>query len=160
MPPVFSMITVTLTPDEIFTAANHGVYRRVKMHEGKRENREQKERSIWDNEIEGACAELAWAKYWGQYWTGLSGLRSQDAAGAEVKWTRYPDGGLIINENCKNHEVLVLAKGFAPTFYFVGWITAGEGRPLAKRTSFGKLLPEEFLYPFEIIKTGELVCLP
>jgi len=143
------MITVTLTPDEIAAAATHGIRRRIKKHEGERGDREQKERSIWDNEIEGACAELAWSKYWGQYWSGLSGLRSQDAAGAEVKWTRHDNGGLIINSSVKNHEVLVLAKGFAPTFTFVGWITAEEGRQNARQTSFGKLLSEEFLHPFE-----------
>ena len=155
------MINVTLTPDEIFLAASHGIFRRVKFHEGKREDREQKERSTWDNEIEGACAELAWCKYWNNYWTGLTGIRKIDGAGVEVKWTRHANGGVILKRNSDNDKVHVLARGFAPSFIFVGWITAREGKKHAINTSFGLLVPAEFLNSFEEPAQQELMlCLP
>ena len=144
------MITVTLTPDEIFTAAVHGVFRRIKKHEGDREDREQKERSIWDNEIEGSCAELAWAKYHEEYWTGLSKLRGSDTKSAEVRWTRHEHGGLIIYRKDKNQDIFVLAKGFAPTITFVGWISGEDARKNAADSGFGpKLLDSSFLNPFD-----------
>ena len=142
------MFSVTLTPDEINLAASHGLYRRIKKHEGKREDRPQKERSIWDNEIEGSCAELAWCKHWGQYWSGLSGIRESDGVGVEVKWTRHANGGVILNRKLSDDTVYVLAKGFAPTFFFVGWITGGEGKLYAEDSGFGLLVPAKFLHPW------------
>ena len=81
------MITVTLTPNEVHLAASHGLLRRYEKLQGKRSDRIQKERSNWDNEIEGACAELAWAKHLGVYWSGVSDLKAKDGADMEVLLT-------------------------------------------------------------------------
>ena len=108
------MITVTLTPNEVHLAASHGLLRRYEKLQGKRSDRIQKERSNWDNEIEGACAELAWAKHLGVYWSGVSDLKAKDGADMEVRWTKHEEGGLIIYPHDDGRSVFVLAKGFAP----------------------------------------------
>jgi len=142
------MISVILTPDEVKYAAFHGVDRRTKKLEGKRGDREQKDRSTWDNEIEGACAELAWCKFRKCYWSGLSGLRSRDGGLVEIRWTKHSDGGLIVYKNDRPDAIFVLARGFAPTFFFVGWIRGVAAKEGARQTSFGLLLPAEKLNQF------------
>lgn len=139
------MITVTLTPNEVHLAASHGLLRRYEKLQGKRGDRIQKERSNWDNEIEGACAELAWAKHLGVYWTGVSNLKAKDGADMEVRWTKHDGGGLIIYPHDDDQSVFVLAKGYAPEFRFVGWLRGAEGKVVGNRTEFGILVPAERL---------------
>ena len=139
------MITVTLTPNEVHLAASHGLLRRYEKLQGKRSDRIQKERSNWDNEIEGACAELAWAKHLGVYWTGVSNLKAKDGADMEVRWTKHEGGGLIIYPHDDDQSVFVLAKGHAPEFRFVGWLRGAEGKAVGNPTDFGILVPAERL---------------
>lgn len=139
------MITVTLTPNEVHLAASHGLLRRYEKLQGKRGDRIQKERSNWDNEIEGACAELAWAKRLGVYWTGVSNLKAKDGADMEVRWTKHEGGGLIIYPHDDDQSVFVLAKGYAPEFRFVGWLRGAEGKAVGNPTDFGILVPAERL---------------
>ena len=139
------MITVTLTPNEVHLAASHGLLRRYEKLQGKRGDRIQKERSTWDNEIEGSCAELAWAKSQGKFWTGVSDLKAKDGADVEIRWTKHEDGGLIVYPHDDDNAVFVLAKGFAPEFKFVGWLRGRDGKALGRSTSFGYLVPVDKL---------------
>lgn len=141
------MITVTLTPNEVHLAASHGLLRRYEKLQGKRNDRIQKERSNWDNEIEGSCAELAWCKHLGVFWTGVSGLKAKDGANMEVRWTKHETGGLIIYPHDDDDAVFVLAKGFAPDFRFVGWLRGIDGKKLGRMTDFGYLVGVENLKP-------------
>jgi hypothetical protein len=143
------MPTVTLTPDEIHMAASHGILRRYEKLSGRRGNRVQKEQSSWDNEIEGACAELAWCKLYGHYWTGVSNIRAKDGGDAEVRWTKHPNGGLIVYPHDKDDSIFVLARGTAPTFEFVGWLTGGDGKKFGRVTDFGYLVSAPQLTVFE-----------
>jgi hypothetical protein len=140
-------ITVRLTPNEIHLASSHALLRRYEKHDGKRRDRVQKGRSTWDNEIEGACAELAWCKYLGLFWTGVSHPKAKDGAGMEVRWTQHEDGGLIVYPHDDDSSVFVLAKGFAPEYRFVGWLRGSEGKALGANTNFGLLVPADKLHP-------------
>jgi hypothetical protein len=143
------MITVTLTPNEVHLAASHGLLRRYEKLQGKRGDRIQKERSNWDNEIEGACAELAWAKHLSVYWTGVSNLKAKDGADMEVRWTKHEGGGLIIYPHDDDQSVFVLAKGYAPEFRFVGWLRGGDGKRIGRETDFGFLVSASDLRSME-----------
>jgi len=142
------MQTVTLTPNEVHLAASHAILRRYEKLAGKRSDRIQKEQSTWDNEIEGACAELAWCKLYNHYWTGVTGLRAKDGGDAEVRWTKWPSGGLIIYPHDKDDSIFVLARGSAPRYEFVGWLTGGDGKKVGKTTPFGYLVPENQITHF------------
>jgi hypothetical protein len=142
-----TVVTVQLNPDEIHLAATHGLLRRFKKLEGRRGDRIQKMRSDWDNEIEGAGAELAWAKLRRQYWSGVAGLKAKDGADAEIRWTKHDNGGLIIYKHDPDDAVFVLAKGFAPEYRFVGWILGRDGKQIARETNFGLLVPADELHP-------------
>ena len=142
------MQTVTLTPNEIHLAASHAILRRYEKLAGKRADRIQKEKSTWDNEIEGACAELAWCKLYNHYWTGVSGLRAKDGGDVEIRWTKWHSGGLIVYPHDKDSSIFVLARGSAPTFEFIGWLTGGDGKKLGKLTDFGYLVSENHITHF------------
>jgi len=130
-------------------AASHGLLRRYEKLAGKRGDRIQKEQSTWDNEIEGACAELAWCKLYKHYWTGVTGLRAKDGGNVEIRWTRWPAGGLIVYPHDKDDAIFVLSRGAAPTYNFIGWLTGGDGKRLGKKTNFGYLVPENLITLFE-----------
>lgn len=136
------MREMQLTPDEIQLAATHGILRRHKKLLGLRGDRMQKERSNWDNEIEGVCAELAWCKLFKIYWSGLAGIRAKDGGAVDVRWTKHFDrGGLIIYPNDDDETVIVLSDGFAPIYRFIGWLRAGDGKNEKWLTKFGYLVP-------------------
>lgn len=145
--PVVAGWEVTLTPNEVHLATSHGLLRRYEKLAGKRGDRIQKEASSWDNELEGACVELAWSKLRGQYWSGVAGLKAKDGLDVEVRWTKHAEGGLIVYEHDDDDSVFVLAKGYAPIFRFVGWLLGLEGKRLGKRTNFGLLVSAADLHP-------------
>lgn len=122
-------ITIHLTPDEVHLAASHAIIRRRAKLLGEREDREQTERSCWDNEVEGACAECAYCKYHRIYWSGVAGLRARDSGLMDVRWTRHYDtGGLIVYRKDPNDVRLVLMDGHAPDYRIIGWFTCGEAK--------------------------------
>jgi hypothetical protein len=139
--------TVELTPDEVHLAASHALLRRYEKLRGHRGDRIQSMRSGWDNEIEGSGAELGWAKLRSQFWSGAAGMRAKDGIDAEVRWTKHDDGGLIIYPHDDDTAVFVLAKGFAPSYRFVGWMYGDEAKTLGRQTNFGLLVTENQLFP-------------
>lgn len=126
-------VAVTLTPNDVNLAVSHALLRRTEKLQGKRGDRAQNERSTWDNELEGACAEMAWCKHLGVFWSGVSDLRATDGGGVEVRWTKHATGGLIVYPQDSDDSVYVLAKGFAPHFRFVGWLTGKEAKSRARQ---------------------------
>ena len=143
-----TIYTVTLTPDEIHAGATHGILRRFMKHNGMRSERSQKMASSWDNEIEGALAELAWCKMRGRFWSGMSGIKATDAGKVEIRWTRHESGGLIYYpDRDKDTSTFILAKGWAPRYEFVGYLTGAEARSMGKTTEFGMLVDAGRLHP-------------
>lgn len=140
-------VAVRLTPNEIHVAASHGLLRRYEKLQGKRGDRIQKEESSWDNEIEGACAEFAWCKHLGLFWSGVSDLRATDGGGMEVRWTKHAHGGLIVYPHDSDDSIYVLAKGRAPNYRFVGWLRGGDAKKLAAPQPFGLLVDSSKLKP-------------
>ncbi len=142
------MIETTLSPNEIHMGACHGVLRRTEKHQGKRSDRVQKEDSSWDNEINGALAELAFCKTRGIYWSGCVELRAKDAGSVEVRWTRHKDkGGLIIYDHDADDAMFILMDGFAPTYRIIGWISGADAKLHSVKHNFGNLCSRDRLHP-------------
>lgn len=113
---------IDLTPNQIHMAASHAILRRYEKHCGRRGDRPEIEDSDWNNEIEGACCELAVTIWQGIPWTGVGGLRAKDAGEFEVKWTRHNGrGGLIVHKHMDDDSKYILFDGKAPRYTFVGW---------------------------------------
>jgi hypothetical protein len=133
--------TEDLTPNEVVLAATHGILRRKEKLEGKRTDRAQNGRSSWDNEIEGACAELWYSKWRERYWSGVSHLKASDCGNEEVRWTRHlSTGGLIVYPHDVDNAKLILLEGFAPRYLIVGWLWAYEGKEQQFLAEYGYYL--------------------
>ena len=139
-------MTITLTADEVHLAASHGLIRRHQKLSGNRQDRMQRHRSDWDNEIEGVCAELAFCKHRGIYWSGLGGIRAKDGGDVDVRWTKHTGtGGLIVYPHDPDDTAIVLMDGFAPSYSLVGWMYAGEAKRPGWLRDFGYLVPRDKL---------------
>ncbi len=137
----------TLTFDEIHLAAVHGVYRMISSMKEHRKEYSHKG-SGWDDEIEAACAELAFCKMRGLYWSGCSAIKEKDAGWiVDVRWTRHAGtGGLFLYTRDDPKAWFVLIDGRAPTFKFVGCLIAEEGMREEYKTAKGDyLVPRERL---------------
>lgn len=134
-------IRIELTPDEVHLAASHGIVRRHQKLSGNRKDRMHTKRSDWDNEIEGACAELAFCKYRGIYWSGVGGVRSKDGGNVDIRWTKHEgSGGLIVYPH-DSDMVIVLMDGFAPSYSIIGWIRGIDAKRTEWLRDFGYLVP-------------------
>lgn len=138
------MDSITLSAEEIHLAASHGLMRRFIKHKGLIKDRMQKEQSSWDNEIEGACAELALCRYRGIFWSGASKFKGKDAGDVEVRWTKHiGTGGLIVYPHDEDGAVFILMDGFAPTYNIIGWLRGIEAKKPEYLTGFGYLVPRD-----------------
>lgn len=139
-------MSITLTADEVHLAASHGLIRRHQKLSGNRGDRMQRYQSDWNNEIEGACAELAFCKNQGIYWSGLGGIRAKDGGPVDIRWTRHQDsGGLIVYPHDDDRTVIVLMDGYAPNYKIVGWMVAKDAKRPEWLRDFGYLVPRDFL---------------
>jgi hypothetical protein len=83
----------------------------------------------WSRHVEGAAAELAFAKDRGLYWTGVTQLARTDVSGVQVRHTTRPDGCLVIRDrDCLANEPTVLVTGAAGVYRLVGWIRPAFAR--------------------------------
>jgi hypothetical protein len=118
-----------LTGDEIRYCAYHGIDRRMKRLDGNHHCKNKVYKSVWDDDVESCCAECAFCKWHGVFWSGLGHYKSPDSAVLEdVKWTRYPDGYLGIHPQYDNNTRFVLMDGYAPVFRVIGWAYGGEAK--------------------------------
>lgn len=85
----------------------------------------------WDRDIEAACAEVAVAKALGWYYDYSVGRycgQGGDVLDLQVRWTKYPDGRLVIRTRDDDNATYVLVTGAAPAFTIVGWITGADAK--------------------------------
>src|SRR5262245_38262643 len=142
--------SVKLTPNEVQMAANHAVLRQADALRSNRHHSGIRTAPMtWDNQIEGACAELAYCKAYGLYWSGASELGAVDCGGvANVRWTRHSHGGLFVYE--RDRGVMVVMDGKAPYYRVVGWMDADDGKREIWRDPCGEyLVPRECLHSME-----------
>jgi hypothetical protein len=112
----------------------------------------------WTLDIEGAAAELAFAKSRGLYWPALcddpAGLPG-DVGIAEVRQSADPEAHLILHESDHDERPYVLVIGQIPEFRIVGWIRGAEGkRPQFWRTHTGRpafFIPQGVLNVFSAL---------
>jgi len=148
---------IVLTEIEMEIAAMVGCRRRSESRSNSREYAHGFDGSGgWDIDIEGAAAELAYAKYRGQYWpaTVCSFKHADVGANVQIRSTPHANGSLIIRDDDNAEHFYVLLTGTAPTFQVRGyiqgisaqndeWRQAPNGRPAAY------FVPQSALKPFE-----------
>ena len=149
---MFTPVDITLEYSEVLYAAQAGIYRRVNsMRRGFKDKDLDDNRDVWDIDIEGACAEMAYAKASGVYWGGhINSFKAPDVGCIQIRSTKYFDGKLIIreNDNLSQNYVLVITK--CPVYSIVGYIRGSDAIADHKKTSpNGKssawFIPQRFL---------------
>jgi len=85
----------------------------------------------WGNDIEAACAEMAFAKMYGLYWDGSVDTYKDlpDVGGYEVRRVSDPMHHLIIRkQDIGKHDdaPVVMVSGVAPHFVAIGWARPSE----------------------------------
>ena len=113
-----------LSKSEVYQAAQAGVMRRIASMQNGNNKNIHAYKSDWATDIDGACAELAVAKYYGVYWepsVNTFHKQSDVSNGYEVRSTPKPDGCLIVRGNDKEDRTYILVICDSPTsFRLVG----------------------------------------
>lgn len=152
------MAVMQLTAHEIFHAALVGVTRQIDNLRNHRLDRYgASTEEGWRLHIEGACGELAVARYFDRYWSGnLGNLQAPDVGAFQVRTRPRPDGNLILHPSDADDEEFVLVTGTAPRFELRGWIRGAEGKrqefwkdPAGGRPAF--FVPASALHPMEAL---------
>lgn len=124
---------VTLTNGEAFDAAMSGVARRLRAISRDRQlpggwDRRRKN-GRWENDIQAAAAEKAFAKAMGLYWADSPDPEYDgDVGGWQVRSITDPSYNLLLYAEDPDEKPVALVCGEIPEFEVVGWIRAGDGK--------------------------------
>jgi hypothetical protein len=119
---------VRLSKHESFMAAVVGVTRHVASQEYDTSSRHHGRDYGWHSDIEGACAELALAKWLDVFWDGsVNTFKAPDVGAFQVRHTQHLAGHLILKENDSEDEAFVLVTGTNPSFTIRGYMFARDG---------------------------------
>jgi hypothetical protein len=134
---------VTLSEVEYLAACQTGLWRRILSRARGSTHTYGYQPSDHADELEGAAAEMAYAKHLHVYYDHPvdQAPGEADVAGADVKWTRHRNGGLIFRNGMREDRVYVLVTGGYGRYRIHGtatgaqvkrdgeWREGGNGRP-------------------------------
>jgi len=120
---------VALTFHEIYIAACIGVARRLASIKRGETNKVQNKDFGWHSDIEGACGELAVAKFLGVFWDGsINTFKSADIGmSLQIRHTQHEDGCLILRSGDATTDTYILVTGSHPKYEIRGYIAGYEG---------------------------------
>ena len=156
---------VTLSPVEFDVAVNSARLRMLSSATKKLNHSSTYERNFikrLEEEVVGACAELALGKLTGEYFIPSLGTFHHTPdflLDVEVRGTALDTGRLILRNNDSDDRRYVLAIVDAPKVTFIGWIKGKDGRkPEYVRNPKGyrkaHFVPQEALRPMSEFKKG------
>ncbi len=115
---------------EVRYAAQIGLERRVRaMERGHQDCNLRTDSNRWTDHLEGACAEMAVAKYLNRFWSGsIDTYRvGGDVGRYQVRSSAHiPE--LCIRERDRDEELFIKVFGAVPTFTLLGWMRAGDAK--------------------------------
>jgi hypothetical protein len=142
-------VDVTLTWEEIYSAALVGVMRRIEsMKRNLNKDKKVNNTSNWASDINGACCELVVSKFLNVYWGfHVNNFTGQDVYKIQVRSTLYKDGHLIVHEWDNADDVYMLVTCKAPHFKIIGGISARKAMKIEPRKNKGLewWVPQEML---------------
>jgi len=121
---------ISLSKEELLQAAVTGVLRRIEsMKLGLQDAHGYEDTGGWDDDIEGAAGEMAFAKYRDRYWSfHVNTFMGGDVGRVHVRTCRRKDASLIIRNGDPDDELYVLVIGKSPVYKIVGWILGRDSR--------------------------------
>jgi hypothetical protein len=84
----------------------------------------------WNENVEGACAEMAVAKHLDIYWSGSNGTykKADLSTNLEVRWTGLDGGSLIVRPGDNDDATFILVTGRCPTYSIRGFMKGKEAK--------------------------------
>jgi hypothetical protein len=117
---------VKLTPIEIYQAALVGVARRI---DSRQKGLADGAPGGWQSDIEGALAEMAFAKAMNVYGgLTISNYKGADIGDYHIRSSQHENGRLIIRPDDSLNGKYVLLTGFEGDYIVHGYIHGNEGR--------------------------------
>jgi hypothetical protein len=139
---------IELEPNELNLAALVGVRRHICALQGRRPDKHGlKPEDGWLVHIEGACGELAVAKYLGAYWkpTVNTFKSGHDVAGCQVRTRSKEDYDLLVRPDDKDEDIYVLVTGYAPRYRIRGWMRGKDAKQKRWVHAYGNRPPAYFI---------------
>lgn len=124
------MTDVTLTSIELLVASQVGSMRRVTSLKDGHAERKHTEKDGWTLNIDGAMAEMAFAKHMNIYWSAANrSFKEPDVGDWQVRSTNHPNGHLIIRPNDTDGDIrYALVVTNPPCFSIAGFMLSAEAR--------------------------------
>jgi len=121
---------VKLTQYEADMAAQVGLRRHIESIYKGRYDHLNNGSTGWNEDIEGAAAELAVAKLYGVYWDGsVNTFKKSDISfKVQVRSTHLREGKLIVRDKDPDNDVYVLVTGQIPTFKVQGGMAGHQAK--------------------------------
>ena len=144
---------IKLNENELMMAANVGVRRQVEaLSKGLKNQHGALASKVWQNHIEGACGELAFAKAMNWYWNGsVNTFKLPDVGNAQVRTRSSHSFELIIRKN--DTGIFVLVTGMAPQYKVHGWFDSKDVKSIWLQDYGGRekayFVPQAELHPLE-----------
>lgn len=151
-----SGVNVVLTHSEMVSAAMVGILRQCSSVKAKAVHRNGPVRDPWQCHVEGALAEMAFAKAINRHWShGVNAHSEADVGETEVRYRSNPDWELILRAHDKDDATFVLVTGGNGEYKIVGSITGREGKdakwwkdPTGGGRSHAYFVPQSALKPW------------
>lgn len=158
-------VNVVLSVAEVMQGVVAGAMRRIRNRKLQTADRYGAPPSPWDADIEGAMAEMAVAKYLGEFWSYGKWSTPDTSGGRQVRSTRHKDGRLILYKGDADDDVFVLVRGGDGVYEIAGWIVAKDGKkeeywtnPDTVRCAY--FVPQSVLHPIERLHDHHLHPIP
>ena len=138
------MIPVKLTQAEELMSAAFGFERTMKAKLNNFEDRSFQKLNFPEKiarDVEACGSEIAVARY-----LGLDDFKPDNTAfknfadigfNVEVKWTKWKEGSLILDDRQRENDVAILVVGNMPNYYVVGWTPVSMARRPSRLRSDG-----------------------
>lgn len=146
-------IDVTLEWYEYHMASEVGRLRKFSHIEHNRQNNHGFAGPGWNEDIEGACAEMATAKALGIYWSGSVGSFKHPDLGnnLQVRSTISHNYSLIVRPADHDEDLYILVTGMCPDYKVRGYISGAEAKnDLWKRGPVDR--PDAYFVPIEALR--------
>lgn len=150
-------VKVELSPNMIRWGATVGLLRHAQNIEFNRDPGSRPVELGWQNHIEGALGEIAFAKWANLFPSGAFTLNAVDVGRFEVRTRSRQGYDLIVHPKDKDDAIFILVVGIDGTYELQGWIRGADAKqqrhwnePVKGRAAF--FVRREFLNPMDTLE--------
>lgn len=124
------MTEVRLTWPEIILAASIGTMRRINaVRKSREEPFGERPKASWNDDINGALAEMALAKHQNIFWSGTVGrVDLPDVGPLQVRSKTEPDHRLVVTARDKDEDIFVSILVDLPMCRLCGWMRGRDAK--------------------------------